>query len=91
MKTVVLAYSGGLDTSVCIPLLKEQYDYDRVITVVADVGQPASEIDDATKRAKTLADEHYTLDLKDEFVNTVSGETREMYDGGEKINDIGKR
>ncbi len=69
MKTVVLAYSGGLDTSVCIPLLKERYDYDRVITVVADVGQPASEIDDATKRAKTLADEHYTLDLKDEFVD----------------------
>ena len=69
MKTVVLAYSGGLDTSVCIPLLKERYNYDRVITVVADVGQPASEIDDATKRAKTLADEHYTLDLKDEFVD----------------------
>ncbi len=69
MKTVVLAYSGGLDTSVCIPLLKERYDYDRVITVVADVGQPASEIDDATKRAKTLADEHYTLDLKAEFVD----------------------
>jgi argininosuccinate synthase len=68
MKTVVLAYSGGLDTSVCIPLLKERYNYDRVITVVADVGQPASEIDDATKRAKTLTDEHYTLDLKDEFV-----------------------
>ncbi len=69
MKTVVLAYSGGLDTSVAIPLLKERYNYDRVITVVADVGQPASEIDDATKRAKTLADEHYTLDLKDEFVD----------------------
>ncbi|HIE31386.1 MAG TPA: argininosuccinate synthase [Methanosarcinales archaeon] len=69
MKTVVLAYSGGLDTSVCIPLLKERYDYDRVITVVADVGQPASEIDDATKRAETLADEHYTLDLKNEFVD----------------------
>ena len=42
MKTVVLAYSGGLDTSVCIPLLKERYDYDKVITVVADVGHPAS-------------------------------------------------
>jgi len=68
MKTVVLAYSGGLDTSVCIPLLKERYDYDKVITVVADVGQPQSEIDDATKRAETLADAHYTLDLKDEFV-----------------------
>jgi argininosuccinate synthase len=69
MKTVVLAYSGGLDTSVCIPLLKERYNYDRVITVVADVGQHASEIDDATKRAKTLADAHYTLDLKSEFVD----------------------
>lgn len=69
MKTVVLAYSGGLDTSVCIPLLKERYNYDRVITVVADVGQHASEIDDATKRAETLADEHYTLDLKNEFVD----------------------
>ena len=68
MKTVVLAYSGGLDTSVCIPLLKERYDYDKVITVVADVGQPAAEIDDATRRAETLADAHYTLDLKDEFV-----------------------
>ena len=68
MKTVVLAYSGGLDTSVAIPLLKERYDYDRVITVVADVGQPKSEIADATKRAEALADAHYTLDLKEEFV-----------------------
>lgn len=68
MKTVVLAYSGGLDTSVCVPLLKERYDYDKVITVVADVGQPQSEIDDATRRAEKLADAHYTLDLKDEFV-----------------------
>ena len=42
MKTVVLAYSGGLDTSVCIPLLSGRCDCDRVITVVADGGQPAS-------------------------------------------------
>ena len=41
MKTAVLAYSGGLDTSVGIPHLKERYDYDQVITTVADVGQPA--------------------------------------------------
>ncbi|GEM_PF-5615667 len=41
MKTVVLVYSGGLDTSVCIPLLEGRYDYDQVITAVADVGQPA--------------------------------------------------
>lgn len=63
MKTVVLAYSGGLDTSVCIPLLKERYDYDKVITVVADVGQPASEIDDATRRAESLADEQYIINV----------------------------
>ena len=91
MKTVVLAYSGDPDTSVCIPLLKEQYDYDRVIAVVTDGGQLASVIDDVTKRAKTLADEHYTLDPKDEFMNTGSGEIREIHEGGKKINDIGKR
>jgi len=69
MKTVVLAYSGGLDTSVAIPLLRERYDYDKVITVVADVGQPASEIASASKRAEALADAHYTLDLKKELVD----------------------
>ena len=42
MKTAVLAYSGGLGTPACTPLLKERYDYDKVITVVADVGQSAS-------------------------------------------------
>lgn len=42
MKTMVLAYSGGLDTSVCILPLKERYDYGRAITVVADVGKHAS-------------------------------------------------
>ena len=41
MKTAVLAYSGGLDTPVCIPLMEGRYDYDQVITAVADVGQPA--------------------------------------------------
>ena len=84
MKTVVLAYSVGLDTSVCIPLLKEQYNYDRVITVVADMGQSASELNAATKRAETLADEHYTLDPKDEFVNGYifhSVETNGSYEG----------
>jgi argininosuccinate synthase len=37
MKKVVLAYSGGLDTSVCIPLLREHYGYDNVIAVTVDV------------------------------------------------------
>ncbi|HQC13060.1 MAG TPA: argininosuccinate synthase, partial [Methanoregulaceae archaeon] len=36
--TIVLAYSGGLDTSICIPLLKERYGYGRVVTV--EVSRP---------------------------------------------------
>ena len=67
--TVVLAYSGGLDTSICIPLLKEHYDYDRVITVVVDVGQRPEEIRNATEKGSNLADDHYTIDVKDRFVH----------------------
>lgn len=67
--TVVLAYSGGLDTSICIPLLKEEYGYDRVVTVAADVGQRKEEISVAEEKGKKLADKHYTIDLIDQFVD----------------------
>ncbi len=67
--TIVLAYSGGLDTSICIPLLRERYDYDRVVTVAVHVGQRDEEIDDATKKGKKLADRHYTIDAREKFVN----------------------
>ena len=50
--TIVLAYSGGLDTSICIPLLKERYDYDRVVTVAVHVGQRDEEIEDSNKKRK---------------------------------------
>ncbi|MCK9313789.1 MAG: argininosuccinate synthase [Methanocorpusculum sp.] len=66
--TVVLAFSGGLDTSICVPLLKNMYGYDRVITVAADVGQPEAEVKMATDKGNLIADKHYTLDLKDAFV-----------------------
>jgi argininosuccinate synthase len=66
--TIILAYSGGLDTSICIPLLKERYDYDRVITVAVHVGQRDEEIDSATKKGKKLADRHYTIDAREKFV-----------------------
>ena len=67
--TIVLAYSGGLDTSICIPLLKERYDYDRVVTVAVHVGQRDEEIDVATKKGKKLADRHFTIDARKKFVN----------------------
>jgi argininosuccinate synthase len=68
MKKVVLAYSGGLDTSVCIPLLKEHYGCDYAVTVTVDVGQPEKEIEQAEKKAAVISDKHYTIDAKDEFV-----------------------
>ncbi len=68
MRKIVLVYSGGLDTSVCIPLMREEYGYDHVITVTVDVGQPAEDIRQAETRAKSLGTEHYTVDAKAEFV-----------------------
>ncbi len=65
---VVLAYSGGLDTSVCIPILKENYDFENVVTVVVDVGQPKEEIVKAEEKAELIGDKNYTIDAKAEFV-----------------------
>ncbi len=67
MKKVVLSYSGGLDTSVCIPMMKEFYGFDEIVTVTVDVGQPDSDIKEAEEKAKTLGTEHYTIDAKEEF------------------------
>ncbi|HLP41802.1 MAG TPA: argininosuccinate synthase [Fibrobacteria bacterium] len=65
---VVLAYSGGLDTSVIIPWLKENYDYD-VIAFAADVGQGVIETDGLIEKAKkTGASKCYVLDLRKEFL-----------------------
>ncbi|HUV03501.1 MAG TPA: argininosuccinate synthase [Armatimonadota bacterium] len=69
MKKIVLSYSGGLDTSVCIPMVKEFYGYDRVITVTVDVGQPAEDIKEAEDKARALGTEHYTIDAKSEFAS----------------------
>ena len=64
---IVLAYSGGLDTSICIPMMKEEYGYDHVVTVTVDVGQPAEDIAQAAEKAKIMGTEHYTVDAKEEF------------------------
>jgi argininosuccinate synthase len=68
MKKVVLAYSGGLDTSICIPLLKEHYGYDEVIAVIVDVGQPEEDLKEATERGEELSDLYKLIDAKAEFV-----------------------
>ena len=67
MKTVVLVYSGGLDTSVCIPMMREDYGFEKVVTVTIDLGQPAEDIEEAAQRARAMNTEHYTVDAKDEF------------------------
>lgn len=67
MKPVVLIYSGGLDTSVCIPMMKEDYGFDHIVTVTVDVGQPEEDIRTAEEKAKALGTEHYTVDAKAEF------------------------
>ncbi|MDL2233287.1 argininosuccinate synthase [Ruminococcaceae bacterium OttesenSCG-928-L11] len=67
-KKVVLAYSGGLDTSVIIPWLKENYGCE-VIAVAADVGQGKELTGLEEKAIKTGASKLYIADIVDEFVN----------------------
>ena len=67
-KKVLLAYSGGLDTSIIIPWLKENYGCE-VIAASADVGQ-GTELDGLEEKAiKTGASKLYVLDLTDEFID----------------------
>lgn len=68
MNKVILVYSGGLDTSVCIPILREEYGFKELITVTVDVGQPKKEIKEAEEKAKKLKTKHYIVDAKKEFV-----------------------
>ena len=69
MGKALIVYSGGLDTTVCIPLMREQ-GFDEIITVTVDVGQPQADLDQAEERARQLGTEHYTLDAKAEFAES---------------------
>jgi len=69
IKKVVLAYSGGLDTSIIIPWLKENYNNCEVIAVAADVGQGVELEGLQEKAIKTGASKIYIEDLVDEFVD----------------------
>ena len=69
IKKVVLAYSGGLDTSIIIPWLKENYNNCEVIAVSGNVGQ-ADELEGLEQKAlATGASKLYVLDLTDEYVD----------------------
>ena len=71
IKKIVLAYSGGLDTSIIIPWLKENYNDPEIIAVAADVGQ-GDELDGLEEKAmKTGASKLYIADLVDEMVDDV--------------------
>lgn len=68
IKKVVLAYSGGLDTSIIIPWLKENYNNCEVIAVTADLGQGDELVPVHDKALKSGASKCYILDLKEEFI-----------------------
>jgi argininosuccinate synthase len=68
-KKVALAYSGGLDTSIIIPWLKEHYACE-VVAVCGDIGQGGEELDGLKEKAlKTGASEVYVEDMREEFVS----------------------
>lgn len=69
-KKIVLSYSGGLDTSVMIPWLKENYGGAEIIAVTGNVGQGDEELEGLEEKAiKTGASKVYILDLREELVN----------------------
>jgi len=71
IKKIVLAYSGGLDTSIIIPWLKENYNDPEIIAVAGNVGQ-ADELDGLEEKAiKTGASKIYVEDLTEEFVEEM--------------------
>ena len=69
VKKVVLAYSGGLDTSAISPWLKENYNNCEIVAFCADVGQGEAELEGLTEKALASgASECHIVDLKEEFV-----------------------
>ena len=67
-KKVVLAFSGGLDTSISVSWLKKKHNLD-VITTIVDIGQDEN-FDEIEKKSYSIgASKHYTIDAKQEFIN----------------------
>jgi argininosuccinate synthase len=67
MDRVALAFSGGLDTTVCVQLLKDEYGYDEVLGVTVDVGQPEAEFEEAAATAAAQGVDHVVVDGQEAF------------------------
>lgn len=67
--TVALAYSGGLDSTLCLVLLREKYKARRIIPITVDVGQGAEELEASRGRARLLDIEPLEVDVRDEFAD----------------------
>jgi argininosuccinate synthase len=68
-KKVALAYSGGLDSSLCAVLAKEKYEVEELFPITVDVGQGQDEMDAAVQKAKVLGITPIVIDAKEEFAN----------------------
>ena len=68
-KKVALAYSGGVDSSLCAVLAKEKYKVEELLPITVDVGQGQDEMDAAIQKAKVLGITPIVVDVKDEFAN----------------------
>ncbi|HEY5479321.1 MAG TPA: argininosuccinate synthase domain-containing protein, partial [Gaiellaceae bacterium] len=83
-RTAVLCYSGGLDTTCAICWLKEDYGFDEVVAVMADVGQEY-DLEQAIERGEVAgAKEIIVLDLKERFANGIVAQaikTNALYEG----------
>ena len=67
MKKVALAFSGGLDTTVCVSLLQEEYGYDEIVGVTVVVGQPDGEFVEAEETAAAHDLDLHVVDARSEF------------------------
>src|SRR6202171_2183685 len=68
-KKVAVAYSGGLDSSLCAVLAKEKYQVEELLPIPVDVGQGQDEMDAAIQKAKVLGITPIVVDVRDEFAN----------------------
>src|SRR5437667_7308235 len=68
-KKVALAYSGGLDSSLCAVLAKEKYQVEELFAITVDVGQGQDEMDAAIQKAKVLGITPIVIDAKQEFAD----------------------